>query len=590
MMKIHKVLIGATLFVALLSCSTSKKVTSSKNKANPVALKGKVSDIKLSEEMSLQFEYLFIEGLKQRMLGNFDGATALFSKCLEIDPNSAISMYELSTIHIAKNDMTSALGLLEKAYQLEPNNDTYAMLLAQVFEQRKRYDKAAKIYEQLVEKHPTNLDYIYRNAALYASSNQFEEAIEMYDKLEKEMGLNERISVAKEQIYLTLGETKKAKEEIQKLIDSNPKETKYYGLMADLYLKSNDREKALEYYNKVLEIDPTDGFVHISLANYYREGKDTQKALFHVEKAMQSTTLDIGTKIQMFLLLTAPKSEFVISDQEKEKLLEYMIAADPSESRPHALFAEYLIQSQDYKRAREQVRYAIDLEGDNYLYWERLIMLDNQLLEWKAMKEDTENALEKFPNKPLLYVFKTLTLLQDKKYEEMLPLLEKAELLPDVDKAMLSQIYTYKAEALYNLNKFDEAWKAYDKVIELDPNNYMAMNNYAYYLSLRGEHLEKAERLSGLVVEKNPNNPTYLDTYAWVLFMKKDFRLAKFYMKNAIDSMENVNPTLYEHYGDILFFLEDFDGALSNWKKAKEKGIESDILNKKIKDMKYYSE
>ncbi|QZT35996.1 tetratricopeptide repeat protein [Halosquirtibacter xylanolyticus] len=590
MMKIHKVLIGATLLVALLSCSTSKKITSSKNKANPVALKGNSSDTKLSEEMSLQFEYLFIEGLKQRMLGNFEGAIALFSKCLEIDPKSAISMYELSTIHIAKKDITSALGLLEKAYLLEPSNDTYAMLLAQVFEQRKRYDKAADIYEQLVAKHPTNLDYIYRNAALYASSNQFEEAIKMYDRLEKEMGLNERISVAKEQIYLSLKKPKKAREEIQRLIDSNPKETKYYGLMADLYMKEDNRETALKYYNKVLEIDPKDGFVHISLANYYREGKQPQKALFHVEKAMQSTTLDTGTKIQMFLLLTAPKTEFVVSDEEKEKLLGYMIAANPSESRPHALFAEYLIQKQEFKRAQEQFQYAIDLEGSNYIYWERVIMLDNQLLDWDAMKANTEKALLKFPNKPLLYIFKSLTLLQDKQYTEMLPILEKAEVLPDVNKAMLSQIYTYKAEALYNLDKFEEAWKAYDKVVELDPTNYMAMNNFAYYLSLRSEQLEKAERLSALVVEKNPNNPTYLDTYAWVLFMKKDYRLAKFYMKNAIDSMDNVNPTLYEHYGDILYFLDDIDGALNNWNKAKKEGIESEILDKKIKGKKYYSE
>lgn len=584
MKNFKNILLFGTLSFSLLSCSTTKKISSTES----VSPKNIVSETQLSEEMELQFEYLFIEGLKQRMLGNLEGAIALFSKCLEIDPQSAVSMYELSTIHIAKKDITSALGLLEQAHRLRPDNDQYAMLLAQVYEQRKRYDKASVVYEQLVEKHPSNLDYIYRNAALYASSNQFEKAIKMYNRLEKEMGLNERISVAKEQIYLAINKPKKAREEIQRLIDSNPKETKYYGLMADLYLKDGNREKAYEYYNKILEIDPKDGFVHISLANYFREGGDNETALKHIVEAMKSTTLDTSTKIQMFLLITSDKGSFITTDKQKEELLQYMIEANPNESRPHALFAEYLIQQGDYQRAQEQFRFAIDLESDNYIFWERLIMIDNQLLDWASMKNDCDIAIKKFPNKPLVYIFKSLTLLQDNKYQEMLDLLTKAETLPDLDKYSLSQIYTYKAEAQYNLGHFDDAWKSFDKVVELDPTNYMAINNYAYYLSLKGEQLEKAERLSGMVVEKNPDNPTYLDTYAWVLFMKKDYRLAKFYMKMAIDSMEQVNPTLYEHYGDILYFLEDIDGAVSNWKKAKEKGLKSELLEKKINEKRYH--
>ncbi|QZE14000.1 tetratricopeptide repeat protein [Halosquirtibacter laminarini] len=586
MNKIQQIVFGATFMLGLISCSTNKGITSSKK----VDTKKTQIETKLSEEMSLQFEYLFIEGLKQRMLGNFEGATALFSKCLEIDPKSAVSMYELATIHIAKKDITSALGLLEKAYKLEPGNDSYAMLLAQVYEQRKRYDLAADIYEQLVEKYPSNIDYIYRNAALYTSSNQYEAALDMYNKLEKEMGLNERISVAKEQIYLAIKKPKKARQEIQRLIDSNPTETKYYGLMADLYLKENNREKALEYYNKVLEIDPKDGFVHISLANYYREGKDNKKALFHIKEAMRSTTLDINTKIQMFLLITSTKNNFGISDKVKESILEDMIAANPSESKPHALYAEYLIQQEKYKKADEQFRFAIDLEGSNYIYWERIIMIDNQLLDWDKMKVDSDEAIKRFPDQPLLYVFKSLTFLQDKMYKEMIPLLEKAESISTVSKSTLSQIYTYKAEALYNLKKYEEAWKAFDKVIEIDPTNYMAMNNYAYYLSLKNEQLEKAERLGGLVVEKNPDNPTYLDTYAWVLFIKKDYRLAKFYMNMAIENNKDKNPTLFDHYGDILYFLGDIEKAVQNWEKAKDGGVDSPILEKKIKDKKYYKE
>ena len=111
----------------------------------------------------------------------------------------------------------------------------------------------------------------------------------------------------------------------------------------------------------------------------------------------------------------------------------------------------------------------------------------------------------------------------------------------------------------------------------------MAMNNYAYYLSLRSIKLDVAEKLSNLVIKNNPNNATYLDTYAWVLFKKKDYKLAKFYMESAISSSTEENPVLIEHYGDILFFLGEKEKAVQQWEKSLKMGNKSKVLPQKIK-------
>jgi predicted Zn-dependent protease len=110
----------------------------------------------------------------------------------------------------------------------------------------------------------------------------------------------------------------------------------------------------------------------------------------------------------------------------------------------------------------------------------------------------------------------------------------------------------------------------------------MAMNNYAYYLSLKGEKLDVAEKLSGKVIQANPDNSTYLDTYAWVLFKKKDFKLAKFYMESALSKNTENNAVIVEHYGDILFFLNDKQDAMVQWKKSLGMGNDSKILKQKI--------
>jgi len=127
----------------------------------------------------------------------------------------------------------------------------------------------------------------------------------------------------------------------------------------------------------------------------------------------------------------------------------------------------------------------------------------------------------------------------------------------------------------------------FDKVVELDPENYMAMNNYAYYLSLKGERLSVAEQLSAKVIKANPDNATYLDTYAWVFFVKKDYSLAKFYMETAISKDTESSAVLVEHYGDILFHLNEKENALAQWKKSLKMGNDSKILKQKIAEKRY---
>jgi len=209
------------------------------------------------------------------------------------------------------------------------------------------------------------------------------------------------------------------------------------------------------------------------------------------------------------------------------------------------------------------------------------------LLDFKSIYTDAEKAIELFPSQPVLYGLRAVACLQLEKYTEALEILEEGEPYLLDNKPLKIQFDLYKAEANYKLNRVEEAFKAFDDVISIDPENWLAMNNYAYYLSLRNENLEKAEQISGKAVRANPANPTYLDTYAWVLFMRKDYKLAKFYMETAMKNGGDKNGVIVEHYGDILFMLGEKELALEQWKKALETGEVSEFLSEKIKQERY---
>jgi tetratricopeptide (TPR) repeat protein len=569
-------------FITFLSCKVSKTVAI----ANVVTVSKDTTEIKLSEDARKEFEYLYIEGIKQKSLGNFDDAIKIFSRCLEIDSRSSATLYEIANIHVSKGDFQSSMFMLEKAVSMNPENQYYRLLLVKVYQQNKLFEKGAQEYEQLSKLIPDNRDFPFYQAALLVMAGKNEQALALYNILEQKMGVSEPISVGKQQIYTQLGNKEAAYAEIEKLIKTNPTLSKYYGLLADMYLADKNRSKALENYNKILELDPTDGFVHLSIASYYLEDNDSLKAYEHIKQAFKNTNLELETKAQMYLLLIKPGSSN-ISDAQQLELLNLLIDTHIDDERPRALMVDYLQNKKQLKEARKELRLVIDMKKDNYQYWERLLLFNNDLLDWASMSEDSKKALEYFPEQPLIYILKSVGLLQQKKFVDLLAVIDSGLVHLKNDPKVLSQLYTYRAEAYYNLKRFNEAYDVFDKVVELDPENFMAMNNYAYYLSLKCERLGIAEKLSAKVIQANPDNATYLDTYAWIFFMKKDYQLAKFYMETALSKSSEDSAVLVEHYGDILFFLNEKEKALVQWKKSLEMGNSSKTLKRKITEKRY---
>ena len=120
-----------------------------------------------------------------------------------------------------------------------------------------------------------------------------------------------------------------------------------------------------------------------------------------------------------------------------------------------------------------------------------------------------------------------------------------------------------------------KAMRLYDKVLRIDSGNVLTLNNYAYYLSLSGKKLRKAEKMSRVTVEKEPDNPSYLDTYGWILHLLGRDAEAKPYFKKAMVYGGKDHLDILEHYSAVLEALGDKDTAayyrhLAETKKAEQ--------------------
>ncbi len=545
--------------------------------------KKKAVEPTLEGEAKVQFDYAFMEGVRFKILGDLKSSLTYFDQCMKIYNRSAAVRYEISSILSLGEDLNLPLQLMREAVQLEPDNIWYNLLLANILQKKSMIEEACKVYDELIAKHPEREDFYIIQVDLYTSTEKWEKAIEVLNRYEKQFGVNEPAIIEKAKLYSKMDNVKKASSEIMKLIKKYPENTDYLGLLAELYLSHNQEKKGLQLLNRIVKDYPDNGFVQFYLADYYRTKKDSLNTEKYIRPALANDNIDNNLKVQYLLKLLVNQADLSLSTDHIYRYVQLLLEKYPGDLSVRTLNADFLKRENKLEECKKELEFIISKEKNNYLVWEELMLLSNQLGDTAAMKSEGLECLNYFPNEPLPYMMISLPMLIEGNYAKATGYLQKGlELAPDKS-FIKSQLYAYLGECYYKQDSIEIAFSMFDSAIAINPNDIMTLNNYSYYLSLRNERLNQAEKMISTALSADPNNATFLDTYAWVLFKLKNYSLARFYMRSAIENTEEPSGVLYEHYGDILYMNGDKEEALKMWKKALELGDDiSDNLKNKI--------
>ncbi|MEY8592940.1 tetratricopeptide repeat protein [Butyricimonas hominis] len=545
--------------------------------------KKKAVEPTLEGEAKVQFDYAFMEGVRFKILGDLKSSLTYFDQCMKIYNRSAAVRYEISSILSLGEDLNLPLQLMREAVQLEPDNIWYNLLLANILQKKSMIEEACKVYDELIAKHPEREDFYIIQVDLYTSTEKWEKAIEVLNRYEKQFGVNEPAIIEKAKLYSKMDNVKRASSEIMKLIKKYPENTDYLGLLAELYLSHNQEKKGLQLLNRIVKDYPDNGFVQFYLADYYRTKKDSLNTEKYIRPALANDNIDNNLKVQYLLKLLVNQADLSLSTDHIYRYVQLLLEKYPGDLSVRTLNADFLKRENKLEECKKELEFIISKEKNNYLVWEELMLLSNQLGDTAAMKSEGLECLNYFPNEPLPYMMISLPMLIEGNYAKATGYLQKGlELAPDKS-FIKSQLYAYLGECYYKQDSIEIAFSMFDSAIAINPNDIMTLNNYSYYLSLRNERLNQAEKMISTALSADPNNATFLDTYAWVLFKLKNYSLARFYMRSAIENTEKPSGVLYEHYGDILYMNGDKEEALKMWKKALELGDDiSDNLKNKI--------
>ncbi len=535
---------------------------------------------------SNDYQYALIEAVKQKNLGNIPGAVKLYRLVVKDKPNCDIAYYELGTIYLMSKQLGMAHKALEKAYFLDPDNQWYTLAYLNVLGVREDYDTMTKILKEKIKRFPEVVEWEFQLTSVTYSKGKAGKAIRMLEKIEKERGFSEKITLQKASIYESEEKYELAKEEIEKVMILFPEALQFRIVAAELCMKCGKEDEAADYYLEILKIDSNNIFALTNLTDYYRKKEDYKNSLYYLARSFHSEQIDAKRKMAILSYYLSEDKYVLNYGDELGNLLEIFLKVHPDEPEVMLMATDYFIEIKAYDKAYQQLKNFLENNAGNFPIYMQAVLLANAASLNEELVWMTDKAIELYPDSADLRFFRGIGLYEEGNYHKLIENYEGISFEDFSVKEYVSQSKLLYAEACYRLNDFAKSDSIFELLIDEDPENYMVMNNYSYYLAERGEKLQMALKWSGIAIKNNPDNATFLDTYAWVLYKLEELEEAEKYILDALEKGGSNDPEVNEHAGDIQKALKSFEIAKSYYLKAIMLGGEKSGIEKKIETIK----
>ena len=579
-----------SVFIGLLfsfGCSSSKEITQ-----NKIETKSEID--RAEKDYKKKAMDHFINGSIAETKGDFATAVLEFQDALNLDPSAGV-YYALGKNYYNLNKLSLAIQNSRKAIELNPYQKEYFILLSNVYSTARQFDSAAVTLENALRLDSMDVELYYKLARLYETSKPLK-AIETYEKVTAIIGPDWNVLIRVAELYEKLGNLDAAVSSIEKLVSLDPANVSLQKILIDFYQKSNKIDKSLEVANDILELTPDDLDTRERKAQILISQGKWELAADEYNYILKQKDVPLDIKIR----IGASYFNRSLKDSSLTKVTKdffQTIDKDTVDWQVKMFLGAVAINEKRDSAAIEYFKVVTDLARWNVDAWIRLggLYFDNKKYE-EAVKVMDE-AIELFPDDFTTNLILGLSLAQLDKHSDAKPYLKKSvELNPNDLNSLSAYAYTlsqlkendlavnYLRQALtiklddvnllgtlgliYDaMEKWIECDSVYEHALQIDSQNALVNNNYAYSLSERGERLKEALRMAEIAIAADPDNTSYLDTIGWVHFKLGNYRDAKNYLEKAIE-IGGERAVMLDHLGDVMFKLGDTHEAKLLWQKA----------------------
>lgn len=499
-----------------------------------------------------------------------DLAIEEYSKIAALEPNNVENHLVLGQLYTVKHDATKAEAEFQTARSLEPSSEDVVMSLARLYAQNGDPQRSADMLASVPQDQRTP-QIEFALGATYEQLKERGKAIAAYQSAAKMDPGNVNVNRALAQALLADNQLDAALKQFQDMATANPQDVNTLNRICEIQRRMGKYDDALATARAALAKDPNsleagynEGLLLDVLGRYdesiaaYKQMLDVTShangAYTQEEKANRSVFLErlaavyqennkTQDAIATYQKLIAMGSEFAKRGYQGEvdtyrdakmfneatATCRKAVAENPNDRDLKLLLAWELGDTGKLDEAISIARSLLNGTSADMDVYLQISQIEARQHHWK----EAEQALEKAA-----------------------PLATKKE-----DKANVLFQQGSLAEQQKHL---DQAEQDFRKVLDIDPNNAITLNNLGFMLADKTNRYADALKYIRKAVDLEPMNGAYLDSLGWVYFKLGDYEPAEEYLRKAVER-SGTDPTVHDHLGDLYEKTGRIRLAASQW-------------------------
>ncbi|MDO6445105.1 PEP-CTERM system TPR-repeat protein PrsT [Colwellia sp. 1_MG-2023] len=476
-------------------------------------------------------------GLLKLSLNDVEGIANL-ETALDKKPDQEITRHTLATAYLTTQQFDKAMKLAQRWKSADNEDEQAYLLTASVYFQQEKFDRAKAEYQQILSFNPEHIGARLALVDLAAREKDYPTAKREIDALLAIEPSNVAALVKLYQYQSNQGESDKAVNVIEQHFKESPDNQAMRLLLAKVYLQENKPEKTAELLGDFDDKNAPKIYWQ-SLGQAYFKMKDFQKVQNHYQRWLEKEPADRDAILSNLLLLDNQRKY-----EQALTLSAQYIANFPNDVEIALLHIHFLLISGDFATADTQLT-LIPEQAKGLPFTKGLIgqLQLNKKQYSQALVNLTAayNAQPTSRNVNLVY----FCLINSGQKEQGYDFLQQHVTNNENDVASLMHL------AQLQITKDTEAAiKSYERVLTITDDNFIALNNLAYFYLERNQ-LDKAQQHAEKALALKPNMADVLDTVGRIHLAKKEYEPAVKYLTKAVTENGD-NEEIYLNYVEAL--------------------------------------
>jgi putative PEP-CTERM system TPR-repeat lipoprotein len=433
-------------------------------------------------------------------------------------PDRPVAANLRGRVLLAQGDRAGAAKAFERALEIQPAFFPAAAALAQLALADKRPQDAQAIIDKALQADPKNSRALIASAALKARAGaKREEIVAMFTRAIQQVPTDAAPRLALINYQLAQKEVAAALSAAQQAVAALPEHAGLLDALGRVQAVGGDTQQAVSSFGKLAQLMPSSPMPHLRLAEVHWAAKNADATIESLKRALAIEPQHLPAQ---------------------RALIEAYMAKDmPAEARAVA---------QEIQKQRPQSDVGFLIEGG----------MDASRQRWDAALEVYRKGLKVAPQSSELATRTYTALLAARRDSE-------------ADRHAAQWIKANPRDAAFRFYLGDVALarrdltgaeKAYREVLELQPDNALALNNVAWLMAAQKK--PGAVALAERAVELLPDRPVILDTLATALAAEGHTARAVDTMRQAV-ALDEKNPELRINLARLLILAGNKAAAKS---------------------------